>query len=250
MAVKIGSMYCPTCAKEVAADVPRANHILHFLLTLLTCGLWLPVWFLCALLPGKKRCRQCGSTSTANKIVPPTRKQLDYAALCGVDVRPNMDRKAVSKAIDDAFAADPKLKFKINARQKRKEKQAEETLDAMPAAEKRALKKWCNAAEECDHLLVVYRSGQDTVVDILECDDARVDADAGTIVVEFLAPRVDDVVAGWDGTKEVREKELCWDQPLTLSTNDILEARKVQIDEDQIKKYQSTIARKIKALSG
>lgn len=41
MAVQTGSMYCPTCKKQVAADVPRANHILHCLLTLFMCGLWL-----------------------------------------------------------------------------------------------------------------------------------------------------------------------------------------------------------------
>ncbi len=183
-------------------------------------------------------------------FVPPTRKQLDYAELCGVNVTPDMHRDAVSSAIDAAFAADPKLKFKINARRKRKAKQEQDAVDSMPAAEKRALKKWSSASDEHDHFLVVYKSGRDTVVDILECDDARVDPTAGVILVDFHAPRVDEVVAGWDGTKEVREKELCWDQPLTLSSNDIVESRRIQIYEDQVKKYQSTIARKIKALSG
>lgn len=32
-----------------AAYQPGANHLLHLVLTLLTCGLWLPVWFLVAL---------------------------------------------------------------------------------------------------------------------------------------------------------------------------------------------------------
>jgi len=161
-----------------------------------------------------------------------------------------MDRDAVSNAIDAAFAADPKLKFKISARRKRTAKQEQEALDAMPATDKRALKKWSAASDEHDHFLVVYKSGRNTVVDILECDDVRVDPSTGTIAIDFHAPRVDDIVAGWDGTKEVREKELCWDQPLTISSNDIIESRKVQIYEDQVKKYQSTIARKIKALSG
>ncbi|WP_339735162.1 hypothetical protein [uncultured Gimesia sp.] len=183
-------------------------------------------------------------------FVPPTQKQLDYAALCGVAITHNMDREAVSNAIDAAFTADPKLKFKINARRKRKEKEAKVTLDAMPAAEKRELKKWATAADEHDHFLVVYKSDRDTIVDILECDDVRVDTGAKTIVINFLAPRVDVIVAGWDGTREVREQELCWDQPLVLSASEIIESRKVQIYEDQIKKYQSTIARKRKALSG
>lgn len=182
-------------------------------------------------------------------FVQPTRKQLDYAALCGVDVKPGMDREAVSNAIDAAFAADPKLEFKINARRKRKEKKSQETLDAMPAAEKRAIKKWLHAADEHDHFLVVYKSSRNTVIDILECDDARIDTDAGILVIDFLVPRIDDMVAGWDGTKEVREKELCWDQSLTLFANNIIESRKIQIYEDQVKKYQSTIARKIKTFS-
>ena len=186
--------------------------------------------------------------SRSTPFVPPTRRQLEYAELCGVRVTRDMDRDAVSTAIDDAFAADPKLRFKVNARRNRKAKSREDAAAALPAAEKRALKKWSAASAGDDHFLVVYTSGRETVVDIIECTDASIDPQSGAVVVEFYAPRVENVVAGWVGDEEVREDELRWDEPLTLWSTDILESRKLQIYEDQVKKYRSTIARKMKAL--
>ncbi|MHC4239959.1 MAG: hypothetical protein ACYSUC_09440 [Planctomycetota bacterium] len=39
------------------------NHVLHLLLTLVTGGLWLIVWILCAIKIGGWRCVQCGSNA-------------------------------------------------------------------------------------------------------------------------------------------------------------------------------------------
>ncbi len=178
-------------------------------------------------------------------FVPPTQKQLDYAKLCGVNVKPDMDREAVSDAIDAAFAADPKLQYKISARRKKKQ----QAKDALPAGDKRAIKKWEDAADNGDRFLVVYRSKKNTVVDVLECDRADVNAESGAVTIRFLAPQVHDATVGFDGKKEIRQKELCWDRPVSVSAGDIIESRKMQIQEDQVKKYQSTIKRKIEALS-
>lgn len=182
-------------------------------------------------------------------FVSPTQKQLDYAALCGVAISNDMDREAVSNAIDAAFASDPKLKFKISARRKRKAKDIQVIADEMSAADKRTLKKWESAADEHDHFIVVYKSGRDTIVDILECDDVRFDTVAKMIVIEFFSPHIEEVLVGWEGKKEIRELELCWDQPLTLSTSEIIKSKKIKIFEDQVKKYQSAIERKLKELS-
>lgn len=66
---RIVSMYCSTCNQQVAATAPRANHVLHLLISVLLCGFWVPVWLLCALFPGAARCNVCGSMSLANKLV-------------------------------------------------------------------------------------------------------------------------------------------------------------------------------------
>lgn len=183
--------------------------------------------------------------SPSKPFVPPTQKQLDYAALCGIEVNPNMDRDAVSAAIDAAFAADPKLQYKISARRKKKQ----QARDALPAHVKRTIKKWEDAADNGDRFLVVYHSEKNVVVDVLECDRANVNAKSGAVTIRFLAPLVHDATVGFDGKKEIRQKELCWDRAVSISAGDIIESRKLQIHEDQVKKYQSTIKRKIEALS-
>jgi len=37
---------------------PRANHVLHFVLSLLSCGLWLPVWLVVAVIEGSRSVRR------------------------------------------------------------------------------------------------------------------------------------------------------------------------------------------------
>lgn len=39
---------------------PATNHLLHFFITFLTCGLWLVVWILASIKIGGWRCTRCG----------------------------------------------------------------------------------------------------------------------------------------------------------------------------------------------
>jgi hypothetical protein len=48
MGVKQTGRYCPMCARHVMATGSTPNHLLHFFLSLYTCGLWLRVWILVA----------------------------------------------------------------------------------------------------------------------------------------------------------------------------------------------------------
>jgi hypothetical protein len=62
MAVKQTGRYCPMCERNVMATGTTPNHLLHFFLSLFTCGLWLPVWILVAVgTIGGYRCTKCGS---------------------------------------------------------------------------------------------------------------------------------------------------------------------------------------------
>jgi hypothetical protein len=55
------SGYCTDCKKQVLIRRKGTNHLLHLILTLVTGGLWLIVWILCAIKIGGWRCSQCGA---------------------------------------------------------------------------------------------------------------------------------------------------------------------------------------------
>lgn len=58
---KQASRYCPHCQSRVLAVGTTPNHMLHLVLTLLTCGLWGVVWLLVVVGKiGGYRCVKCG----------------------------------------------------------------------------------------------------------------------------------------------------------------------------------------------
>lgn len=55
--------FCKSCNQRVVVFRKGTNHILHLLLSLVTLGLWLIVWFAAAVKFGGWRCERCGSTA-------------------------------------------------------------------------------------------------------------------------------------------------------------------------------------------
>ena len=53
------SKFCSQCQKQTLWARPETNFLLHMLLTLISCGMWLPIWIL--LCTGCWRCQTCGS---------------------------------------------------------------------------------------------------------------------------------------------------------------------------------------------
>ena len=53
------SKFCAQCQKQTLWARPETNFFLHMLLTLVSCGLWLPIWILVS--TGGWRCQTCGS---------------------------------------------------------------------------------------------------------------------------------------------------------------------------------------------
>lgn len=53
-------MHCKICGEKTAHEVTGANHILHLLLTVITFGMWFPIWML-LMFTSNARCRECGS---------------------------------------------------------------------------------------------------------------------------------------------------------------------------------------------
>ncbi len=54
--------FCNQCNRLVVARRQGTNHILHLLLSLVTCGLWLLVWGASSVKFGGWRCSFCGGT--------------------------------------------------------------------------------------------------------------------------------------------------------------------------------------------
>lgn len=59
--------FCEHCNAHRLVTRPKANHVLHLLLTLLTAGFWSPIWILCAIAPGPYRCPTCGGVCETNE---------------------------------------------------------------------------------------------------------------------------------------------------------------------------------------
>jgi hypothetical protein len=55
------SKHCKTCGGRRAAHRRPVNHVLHLLISVFLCGLWLPVWACLALFRwGGWKCSSCG----------------------------------------------------------------------------------------------------------------------------------------------------------------------------------------------
>lgn len=52
---------CKLCAKKVLATRPGTSHLLHLFLSVITAGIWIPVWVLISAKIGGWRCPNCGS---------------------------------------------------------------------------------------------------------------------------------------------------------------------------------------------
>lgn len=65
MAIRRG--FCPECGSEQIGEVQPASHLLHLCLTLVTAGLWLPVWIAISL-AATVNCRECGTRIFQNRF--------------------------------------------------------------------------------------------------------------------------------------------------------------------------------------
>jgi AspT/YidE/YbjL antiporter-like protein len=62
MPTKQRQIWCGTCRTHTLATREGVHHILHAVITLFLCGLWLPIWILAAMSVGPFRCTRCGAS--------------------------------------------------------------------------------------------------------------------------------------------------------------------------------------------
>ena len=58
--------FCRTCNKSTIHLASKPNHILHLLLSIITAGLWIPVWLLLAVTGRLKNIGECTSCGSEN----------------------------------------------------------------------------------------------------------------------------------------------------------------------------------------
>lgn len=51
---------CGNCGRPTKHYQQKPNHILHLILSIVTVGLWIPVWLLLGLFQQKPQCSECG----------------------------------------------------------------------------------------------------------------------------------------------------------------------------------------------
>ena len=61
MGIENSQKFCDRCNDYVLATKKSTNHILHLLLSILTCGIWILVWIAVSMKVGGWRCSRCGS---------------------------------------------------------------------------------------------------------------------------------------------------------------------------------------------
>jgi hypothetical protein len=59
------SAYCEHCRRPVLGRRDGPNHLVHALVSLFLCGLWIPVWIIAALSTGGYACPTCGGRVSA-----------------------------------------------------------------------------------------------------------------------------------------------------------------------------------------
>ena len=59
-------IYCPTCRRNQMFERPAPNHIVHLILSIVTCGIWLIVWLAACAGVGAWMCPGCGSQTKPN----------------------------------------------------------------------------------------------------------------------------------------------------------------------------------------
>jgi hypothetical protein len=67
------SAHCPVCREQRLIERATANNLLHLVLTVLTCGLWLIVWFFrgTAAETATWRCTVCGTSLASGLLQRP-----------------------------------------------------------------------------------------------------------------------------------------------------------------------------------
>lgn len=60
MSVEYSTGFCKNCGKKKKLVRKGTNHILHLILSIITCGFWIIIWILASIFKDHWRCDTCG----------------------------------------------------------------------------------------------------------------------------------------------------------------------------------------------
>ncbi len=164
------------------------------------------------------RDRLSDAIAKASKKAPPTKAQLRYAKQIGVELREGITSEQASRAINKAIQKDPEVRRQVAKIEKRKAEVAEKKyIDKVGPDVARIEKLWQTWCEDNSSLLVIYIKNGQWVVDLVAPVDPIVNIQRATIRLAFITPKVvNDRDMG---------KHLDWDddrRPVTIAPKDLL----------------------------
>jgi hypothetical protein len=63
--------FCKICQKQTIHFSEKPNHILHLLLSIITVGIWIPMWIIITLIVMfRNECNLCGGVDSTETIKP------------------------------------------------------------------------------------------------------------------------------------------------------------------------------------
>lgn len=89
MPIQQASFLCPQCRQMRLFTRQGASHLVHALICLFLCGLWIPVWIIIAIDEGNRPyfCSQCGYSGTARAITGLYRQQSTQLAKSSLNLK-------------------------------------------------------------------------------------------------------------------------------------------------------------------
>ena len=63
MPIEQTQRHCKSCGRQTLHQRQAPNHLIHAIVTLFLCGLWIPVWILVSIFRGSYRCQISGKTN-------------------------------------------------------------------------------------------------------------------------------------------------------------------------------------------
>lgn len=161
---------------------------------------------------------------------PPTKKQLAYAAKLGIGVSSSTSKTDVSALISEAERANPNL---VQKREQAKQSRREKTYGPELIEVER---KWNQMSEDLRFILIAYRKGKETVVDVLDCAGAEINK-SGNVVLQASVPKI------------VKDRHigqyLEWDKSITIPIENIryYEYLNPNFHEEEIGEYRKAVER-------
>jgi hypothetical protein len=163
----------------------------------------------------------------SKNVDPPSERQLNYARKLGIAVTSRMSKADVSDAISIAEQKNPNARLQREHINRKQAARAEEKWASECGPELLGTKEqWSRFGEQGGFILAIYRRGENTIVDVLQVNDAFIDgARKKKLKLCVASPKVikdRDIgdYLGWERDFELDVDKLLYYEPLQVDFED------------------------------